>query len=312
MTRPTAAHRLAVRLIARACRQLPPAMRDERFREWTAELPAILEDPAITSPLQRTARTLSYLTGIYRSTRYLRRAASPSAASGRFGAIVRGPLLALRSVRSLPLSPAAGPGRAMLARLTDRAAASIFLAQVAARRLGHDHFGPEHILLGVLHEGEGIAVKSLTRLGIDLDTLRDRLEEGAGHGPGAPAGQPIRPSRPRGKKVLESALPEALGHGHNYIGTEHLLLAQFHDDGPAARTLAALGASEGEVRAAIAAELSGSALAPGKAEAASRSRPRWIPGRTAEAERLGREIDRLRELLVQHGVDPGDGPPPST
>ena len=125
--------------------------------------------------------------------------------------------------------------------------------------------------------------------------MRQQVEESTGHGLGAPAGRPIRLTRPRGMKVLNSALPEALGHGHNHIGTEHLLLAQFHDDGPAARALARLGASESEVRAAITAELAESGLAPGETEATRGTRVRKDPTRQEETERLRREVDRLRE-----------------
>lgn len=298
--------RLAERLIHRACRRLPGGTGDERYREWAAELPAILRDPGVRLPLLRSARALSYAAGTYRSARYLRRAAAHPPSSPRRKAPTRAPLPAPGSVLGLHPSPVAGiwAGRRLLARFTDRAAASIFFAQEEARRLGHDHIDPEHILLGLIHGGQGVAVESLTRLGIDLDTLRQQVEESAGHGPGAPAGRPIRPSRPRGIKVLDSALPEALGRGHNYIGTEHLLLAQFHDDGPAAQALARLGASEGEVRAAITAVLAERRPPGGGTETPRRVRVRK-DATGDEAERLRREAARLRELLRRHGIDPG-------
>jgi hypothetical protein len=142
----------------------------------------------------------------------------------------------------------------MLARFTDRAAASISAAQQEARRLGYGHFDPEHLLLGLIRDREGVAVTALDRLGISLDVLRQQVEDGIEPGPGSLAG-PVRPSRPRGLKVLNAALPEALGLGTTDMGTEHLLLAQFHDDGAAARALARLGAGESQVRAAVTAVL---------------------------------------------------------
>jgi hypothetical protein len=126
-------------------------------------------------------------------------------------------------------------GGRMLARFSDGAAAALLLARDEARRLGQ-------------------AVKALNRVGVNLETLRRQVEDSIGHGEGVPAG-PIRPSGPRGQKVLNSALPEALADGAREMGTGHMLLAQFHDDGPAAQALARHGADEETVRAAIAAEL---------------------------------------------------------
>jgi hypothetical protein len=182
---------------------------------------------------------------------------------------VKGPGRALR--RSLKsVLPARGPGNAgmsvggrMLASFTDRAAASISMAQQEARRLGHDQLDPEHLLLGLIRQGEGVAVTALERLGISLDALRQQVEESIGRGQGAPAG-PIRPSRPRGQKVLNAALPEALVHDTTDMGTGHLLLAQFHDDGAAAQALARLGAGESEVRRTVTAVLAEAGRSPGE------------------------------------------------
>ena len=112
--------------------------------------------------------------------------------------------------------------------------------------------------------------------------------------------------------MLNSALPEALGHGHNHMGTEHLLLAQFHDDGPAFRALARLGASESEVRAAITAELAESGLAPGETEATRGTRVRKDPTRQEETERLRREVDRLRERPCSTASSPAKSNQTST
>jgi prophage maintenance system killer protein len=140
----------------------------------------------------------------------------------------------------------------MLARFSDHAAAAVFMARQEARRLGHGSVDPEHLLLGLIRVGEGTGISALDRLGVSREALRRQVEESIGHGPGRTHG-PVRFSRPRGQKVLSSALPEALAHGTTDICTAHLLLAQYHDDGPAARTLARLGATEDRVRDTVAA-----------------------------------------------------------
>jgi ATP-dependent Clp protease ATP-binding subunit ClpC len=139
----------------------------------------------------------------------------------------------------------------MLARFSDHAAAAVFMARQEARRLGHCSVDPEHLLLGLIRVGEGTGVSALDRLEVSRDALRQQLEERIGHGPDRTHG-PVRFSCPRGQKVLISALPEALAHGTTDICTAHLLLAQYHDDGPAARTLAGLGATENRVRDTVA------------------------------------------------------------
>ena len=140
----------------------------------------------------------------------------------------------------------------MLARFSDHAAAAVFMARQEARRLGHGSVDPEHLLLGLIRVGEGTGISALDRLGVSRDALRRQLEESIGRGPGRTHG-PVRFSRPRGQKVLSSALPEALAHGTTDICTAHLLLAQYHDDGSASRTLARLGATEDRVRDTVAA-----------------------------------------------------------
>ncbi len=139
----------------------------------------------------------------------------------------------------------------MLARFSPHAAATVFMARQEARRLGHCSVDPEHLLLGLIRVGEGTGICALDRLEVSLDSLRRRLEESIGHGPGRTNG-PVRFSRPRGQKVLISSLPEALAHGTTDICSAHLLLAQYHDDGPASRVLAGFGATEDRVRCTVA------------------------------------------------------------
>jgi prophage maintenance system killer protein len=139
----------------------------------------------------------------------------------------------------------------LLARFSDHAAAAVFMARQEARRLGHGSVDPEHLLLGLIRVGEGTGISALDRLDVSREALRRQLEDSIGHGPGRTHG-PVRFSRPRGQKVLISALPEALAHGTTDICTAHLLLAQYHDDGPASRALARLGATEDRVRDTVA------------------------------------------------------------
>ena len=110
----------------------------------------------------------------------------------------------------------------MFERFTDRARRVIVLAQEEARRLDHNYIGTEHILLGLIHERPGVAAKALESLGISLQAVRAQVEEIIGQGQSAPTGHV--PFTPRAKKVLELSLREALQFGHNYIGTEHILL----------------------------------------------------------------------------------------
>jgi ATP-dependent Clp protease ATP-binding subunit ClpA len=121
------------------------------------------------------------------------------------------------------------------------------LAQEEARMLSHDYIGTEHILLGLIHEGEGVAAKALESLGISLEAVRQQVEEIIGQGKQAPSGH--IPFTPRAKKVLELSLREALQLGHNYIGTEHILLGLIREgEGVAAQGLVRLGADLIRVR----------------------------------------------------------------
>ncbi len=135
----------------------------------------------------------------------------------------------------------------MFERFTDRARRVVVLAQEEARMLNHNYIGTEHILLGLIHEGEGVAAKALTSLGISLQAVRQQVEEIIGQGQQAPSGH--IPFTPRAKKALELSLREALQLGHNYIGTEHILLGLLREgEGVAAQVLVRLGADLNRVR----------------------------------------------------------------
>jgi hypothetical protein len=135
----------------------------------------------------------------------------------------------------------------MFERFTDRARRVIVLAQREARRLSHNYIGTEHILLGLVDEGEGVAAKALDSLGISLTAVRQQVEEIIGRGQEAASGH--IPFTPRAKKVLELSLREALQLGDNYIDTEHILLALIREgDGVAAQVLVMLGADLNRVR----------------------------------------------------------------
>jgi ATP-dependent Clp protease ATP-binding subunit ClpC len=144
----------------------------------------------------------------------------------------------------------------MFERFTDRARRVVVLAQEEARMLNHNYIGTEHILLGLIHEGEGVAAKALESLGISLEAVRQQVEEIIGQGQSAPTGH--IPFTPRAKKVLELSLREALQLGHNYIGTEHILLGLIREgEGVAAQVLQKLGADLNRVRQQVIQLLSG-------------------------------------------------------
>jgi ATP-dependent Clp protease ATP-binding subunit ClpC len=141
-------------------------------------------------------------------------------------------------------------------RFTDRARRVVVLAQEEARLLNHNYIGTEHILLGLIHEGEGVAAKALESLGISLEAVRQQVEEIIGQGGSSPSGH--IPFTPRAKKVLELSLREALQLGHNYIGTEHILLGLIREgEGVAAQVLVKLGADLSRVRQQVIQLLSG-------------------------------------------------------
>ncbi len=144
----------------------------------------------------------------------------------------------------------------MFEKFTDKARRVVVLAQEEAKLLNHNYIGTEHILLGLIHEGEGVAAKALEALGISLEIVREQVQEIIGQGQLAPTGH--IPFTPRAKKVLELSLREALQLGHSYIGTEHLLLGLIREgEGVAAQVLTKLGADTNKVRQQVIQLLSG-------------------------------------------------------
>ena len=158
----------------------------------------------------------------------------------------------------------------MFERFTDRARRVVVLAQEEARLLNHNYIGTEHILLGLIHEGEGVAAKALESLGISLEAVRNQVEEIIGQGGSSPSGH--IPFTPRAKKVLELSLREALQLGHNYIGTEHILLGLIREgEGVAAQVLVKLGADLSRVRQQVIQLLSGYSGSSGAGESSGSS-----------------------------------------
>ncbi len=257
----------------------------------------------------------------------------------------------------------------MFQRFTDRARQVVVLAQAEARRLDHNWIGTEHILLGLISEGNGVAARTLESLGIGLDAVRQQVEEIIGRGQQAPSGH--IPFTPRAKKVLELSLREAQQLGHDYIGTEHILLGLVREgDGVAAQVLVRLGADlnrvrqqvtqllagraagepgpEAEVRPEMAGQRAGvgpdtsdldeqieaaragkeaaitaqdfeqSVLLRGREQqlraAKAARQQQWAaahpakPDPAGQSRQLAAEVERLRALLRQHGIDPDDKP----
>jgi ATP-dependent Clp protease ATP-binding subunit ClpC len=175
----------------------------------------------------------------------------------------------------------------MFERFTDRARRVVVLAQQEARDLDHNYIGTEHILLALIDEGEGVAAKALTAMGISQDTARQRIEELIGRGQGASAGH--IPFTPRAKKVLELSLREALQLGHHYIGTEHILLGVIREgDGVGARVLVDLGANLDRTRQQVIQILTGRMPEEGAPAAAAKLRERLdsVAARLAVIERM--------------------------
>jgi ATP-dependent Clp protease ATP-binding subunit ClpA len=219
--------------------------------------------------------------------------------------------------------PPFGAGR-VFQRFTDRARTSLRLAQEAAGDLGHSYVGTEHLLLGLIAEGEGIAAMALASVGVEREAVRARVEEIVGRGAGTHAG-PI-PFTPRSKKVLELALREALHLGHNYVGTEHVLLAILTEGkGLGAQVLAEMTTDFEPMRESVREQLEAAVPKVLYAEVARllNDRPsplaedlsRSMHRREQAMSELGRAFDdlerlqvenaRLRDLLRRHGIDPG-------
>jgi prophage maintenance system killer protein len=243
---------------------------------------------------------------------------------------------------------------------TDRARRAVQVAQEQAHLLNHNYVGTEHLLLGLLGEGEGVAAKALASFGISLEAVRAQVEELIGHGQSAPAGH--IPFTPRAKKALELSLREALQLGHNYVGTEHILLGLAREgEGVAAEMLVGFGAGHARLRDQVLQVLTGEGERAGAwtrlvrmtvpadlhdyeeqiaqvrreketaidardfgAAAALRDREKqlladklrrereWMAGMDVQAvidenQRVHRELERLRGLLRQHGIEPNGG-----
>jgi ATP-dependent Clp protease ATP-binding subunit ClpC len=183
----------------------------------------------------------------------------------------------------------------MFERFTDRARRVVVLAQEEARMLNHNYIGTEHILLGLIHEGEGVAAKALESLGISLEGVRQQVEEIIGQGQAAPTGH--IPFTPRAKKVLELSLREALQLGHNYIGTEHILLGLIREgEGVAAQVLQKLGADLNRVRQQVIQLLSGYTGGKGEGQPGEQT-----PQGSMVLDQFGRN---LTQLARENKLDP--------
>jgi Clp amino terminal domain, pathogenicity island component len=198
----------------------------------------------------------------------------------------------------------------MFERFTNRARRAVVLAQEEARLLNHNYIGTEHLLLGLIHEGEGVAAQALESLDISLAAVRAEVEEIIGKGKHAPTGH--LPFSPRAKKVLELSLRESRQLRCGYIGTEHLLLGMVREgEGVAAKVLLKLGADLSRVRQQVIQLLAGHAGAQEGAEAVEEDLEdelhAAIGGVFAENRDLRREVRRLRELLRRHGIEPDGG-----
>ncbi len=186
----------------------------------------------------------------------------------------------------------------MFERFTDRARRVVVLAQEEARLLNHNYIGTEHILLGLIHEGEGVAAKALESLGISLEAVRAQVEEIIGQGGSSPSGH--IPFTPRAKKVLELSLREALQLGHNYIGTEHILLGLIREgEGVAAQVLVKLGADLSRVRQQVIQLLSG--YAGQKEPSSSGTAAEAAPTGSLVLDQFGRN---LAQLAREKKLDP--------
>jgi ATP-dependent Clp protease ATP-binding subunit ClpC len=188
-------------------------------------------------------------------------------------------------------------------RFTDRARRVLVLAQEEARLLNHNFIGTEHILLGLIHEGEGVAAKALESLGISLEAVREKVEETIGPAGSSTTGSP--PFTPRAKKVLELSLREALQLGHNYIGTEHMLLGLVREgEGVAAQVLVSLGADLSRVRQQVIQLLSGYQSPGGKEGATTGGGSQTSPETPTGSPVLDQFGRNLTQLARERKLDP--------
>jgi ATP-dependent Clp protease ATP-binding subunit ClpC len=204
----------------------------------------------------------------------------------------------------------------MFERFTDRARRVVVLAQEEARMLNHNYIGTEHILLGLIHEGEGVAAKALTSLGISLEAVRQQIEEIIGQGQQAPSGH--IPFTPRAKKVLELSLREALQLGHNYIGTEHILLGLIREgEGVAAQVLVRLGADLNRVRQQVVHLVGGAKgdrptrIATGESVRLRAPGEHWVADLLTTLAKLTERIEAIERHLGIDAPRASEGPTPA-
>jgi hypothetical protein len=179
----------------------------------------------------------------------------------------------------------------MFERFTDQARRAVVYAREEARRLEYNYIGTEHLLLGLCREADGLAAQALRSLGVSVDDVRAQVEQVIGRGRSAPIGR--FPFNPRAKTVLELALREALQLGHNYLGTEHLLLGLIREgDGFAAQLLVGMGVDLANARGAVMTQL----IARGDVDGSQLSPDRVPP--SDEPAGLVRVIPLVRVELV--------------
>jgi hypothetical protein len=196
-----------------------------------------------------------------------------------------------------------GQRRPLFQRFTEPARRAVTGAQEEAREFGHNYVGTEHLLLGLLRVRDGVAARALESFGVSHEAVQAQVERIIGRGPGAPRGHV--PFTPRSKKVLELALREALQLGHNYIGTEHVLLGLVREgEGVAAQILVRLGADLPRVRQQVAELLE---EAPRRTAEHKQLVLEELGAVFDQNERLFAEVQRLRDLLARHGIDPDGG-----
>ncbi|MCV7208368.1 Clp protease N-terminal domain-containing protein [Mycolicibacterium canariasense] len=188
----------------------------------------------------------------------------------------------------------------MFERFTDRSRRVIVLAQEQARQMNHNHLGTEHLLMGMLAEGEGIAAQALLANRIQLKLIRDKVREIVGVGL-VPALGHI-PFTPRGRNALEQSLRESLRLGHNFIGTEHLLLAVLFSEGTAVQIITDLGLTPAVIRQSV------FALIGANREPEGAGDDRVFRSLTADLSRLSRSglahEDWARDLLLSYNITP--------
>jgi ATP-dependent Clp protease ATP-binding subunit ClpC len=192
-------------------------------------------------------------------------------------------------------------------RFTDRARRVVLLAQEEARMLDHHYIGSEHVLLGLVHEGEGVAAKILQEEGIALDALREDVKRLVGTGSSPSPGEHI-PFTPRAKKILELSLRESLNLRHTYIGTEHILLGLIREGGGAgAQALIERGVDFDQIRQKVIEETRLQREGGGHSGAF----PSAGPSLVAKVDRLQEAVERIERRLDAMNAPPDPGPPGS-